>query len=395
MFVTYVSMVMALQSFAIDAMLPALGLMARDLGGIAENDRQWIIAAFPISAGLGALIPGSLADRFGRRPILLVALTSYSLTALACAFAQSFTAMIALRVVSGFSAAGLSVLPMALIRDRANGDTMARLQSLMMTVFMIVPVLAPIVGQGLLWLGSWRLIFVAMALLGFAIALWTLLRVEETLDTAHRQPIRPSAIWANVRSVFRTRASSVYIVVQTLLLGAMFGFINSSQQLIAEAFSKPRQYPIILAVLISALCAGNYANSRLVERAGARVVCFRGLLTYASCSFLLIIVASQAHPSLELIGLAVGAAFFSQGFITGNANALAMGPFARSAGSASSVLSFVRVVGSSALGALIGQAYNGTARPFAYAMLGTSLFAITLIHWLNSDIDRSTQRCRF
>lgn len=378
-FVCMIGLLQALQSFAIDSMLPALGIIAHDLGGASHNNRQWIIAVYPMSAGLGALFPGAMADRFGRRPVLLWTLGAYTLTATACALATSFPAMIGLRVVAGLTSSSLSVLPAAMIRDRATGNTMARMQSVMMMIFMAVPVLAPVVGQGLLWLGSWRLNFALMAVLGLAMALWAALRLDESLAPHDRQPVALDAIYRNMQAVLRNRTSLTFIAVQSIILGALFGYVNSSQQLIVEAYGVRTGYTALLAAMILAMGCGTFINARIVERTGARRTCRAGLVGYAAFSAMLVMAVQAGAPPLWLISAGVAAAFFCQGFVTGNAAALAILPFGRAAASASSVLSFARIIVSATLGAAIGQAYDGTARPLAWAMLGGSLVSLGLV----------------
>ena len=165
-FVAMMALVQALQALAIDTMLPALGMMSTELDAGDPNHRQLVVGVFLIGAGLGALVPGSLADRFGRRPVLLTSLALYILMAIGCVLVRDFEGLIALRFLQGFGSGGLAVLPPAIIRDRLEGDRMARLQSLVSVVFMVVPMLAPSLGQAVLLIADWRWIFVVIARAG-------------------------------------------------------------------------------------------------------------------------------------------------------------------------------------------------------------------------------------
>merc|ERR1711969_91744 len=160
------ALLMACNAFGIDAILPALDALASDLG-VEGNNRQFVVGAYLLAAGIGTLIPGAFADRFGRRPVLFTALFFYIALSIACALATSFDMLIALRAAQGFFAAGIIALPPAIIRDRVGGDKMARMMSLIFVIFLLVPAVAPSIGQGVLILmGDWRWIFGVMALAG-------------------------------------------------------------------------------------------------------------------------------------------------------------------------------------------------------------------------------------
>ncbi|WP_313792114.1 MFS transporter [Novosphingobium cyanobacteriorum] len=197
-FVALMAMTMALQALAIDAMLPALGEIARDLHVTDPNRRQLVVGVFLISAGFGALIPGALADRYGRRPVLLGSLILYVALSAACALAPTFNALLVLRAVQAVGSAGLAVLPSAIIRDRHEGDAMARLMSTISMVFMLIPMLAPTLGQAVQLFAGWRWIFGILGVMGTGIAIWVLLRLPETLRPEYRQEIMPLSIVRNM-----------------------------------------------------------------------------------------------------------------------------------------------------------------------------------------------------
>jgi MFS transporter, DHA1 family, multidrug resistance protein len=207
--------------------------MSNELGVASSNERQLVVGIFLICAGLGSLVPGSVADRFGRRPVLLVCLACYISLTLACALVQDFTTLLVLRGLIGFTTAGLSIMPAAIIRDKFDGDRMARLQSLVSMVFMIVPMIAPSLGQAVELVAGWRWIFGVMAFFCGIMIVWVWLRLPETLHPEFRQPIRPAAIAGNMRDSIANRASVGYVFGMALMQAAMFGYINSSQQLVA------------------------------------------------------------------------------------------------------------------------------------------------------------------
>ena len=185
---------MALNAFAIDAMIPALPAISDDLRVVSDNDRQLVVIAYMIGFGSTQLIWGPLADRFGRKPVLAAGVGLYALFALLCGIAGSFALLVAGRVAMGASAAVTRVLVVAMVRDLFEGEAMARVMSLVFMVFMVVPVLAPSVGQAILLFGSWRLIFLVLAAYGLIMLVWGLLRLPETLHPEYRRSLAPKEI---------------------------------------------------------------------------------------------------------------------------------------------------------------------------------------------------------
>lgn len=392
-FVAMMAFLQALQALAIDAMLPALGVISDDLGAGDPNHRQLVVGVFLLGAGLGALIPGTLSDRYGRRRVLMVTLAIYILTAFGCALVQNFESLVTLRFIQGVGCSGLAVLPAAIIRDRMEGDRMARLQSLISVVFMVVPMLAPGLGQAILLVADWRWIFIMIAVLGAVMMLWTWIRLPETLHPEFRQQVRLRAIAGNMGQVLIDRSAIGYVIGSALIMSAMWGFINSSQQLIAEHFGAGTYFPLVFGCLALTMSLANFGNSRIVERFGARRVSHTALLAYVAISSLQVYVAFGAHQALWQFALLMGSNMILMGFIGANFSSIALQPFGEIAGAASSVQSFLRMVTASTVGGLIGQAYDGTARPLALALLAAG--SVTLLAVLFSEHGRLFRRLHY
>lgn len=378
-FVVLIAMMMALQPFAIDSMLPALGDISGDLGVTDPNRRQLVVGLYLTGSGLGALLPGALADRYGRRPVLLACLLSNLVLTLGCALVTSFDALLALRFLIGFTSSGLMVMPSAIIRDRIEGDRMARMQSMVAIIFMMVPMIAPAVGQLILLVASWRWIFGAMAIQSFLVLAWVFLRLPESLHAEYRQAIRPGVILGNMRDVLLCREAFGYVMAPALMMAAMFAYINSSQQLLVEHFGVGKAFPVIFAAMALLMMCASFTNSRIVERFGARRVGHTALLFFITFALLQLLSASRPHQSVWEFLPIMAATAAMLGFMGGNFNSIALQPFARIAGAASSVQGFVRMVFASVVGILVGQAYDGTAWPIAAAQVAAGLLTLGLI----------------
>jgi DHA1 family bicyclomycin/chloramphenicol resistance-like MFS transporter len=369
---------MALQALGIDSMLPALGMIGDDLGALG-NDRQLVIGAYLFGSGMGALIPGVLADRYGRRPILLGSMAIYTVLSIVCSLVTDFGVLIALRMAQAFCTAGLSVLPAAIIRDRVGGDRMARMMSTIMVVFMVVPVLAPFLGQTVLLFAGWRWIFRMMAVLAVIIGLWTWRSLPESLHAEDRQPISLAPVLRNMREAFLRRDAIGYVIGSSLVFGALFGFLNSAQQLVADTFDMEPYFPFIFGGAAAGMALANYFNSRIVERFGARRVSHTALLAFIATSVLQVLAASAGEEKLWQFLPLMATNMALLGFVGANFGSIAMQPFQHIAGSASSAQSFLRMVTSAVLGALIGQAFDGTARPLAWALLISGVVSLVCV----------------
>jgi len=374
------ALLMALNAFGIDAILPALDALAADLS-VEGNDRQFVIGVYLLFGGMGALVPGALADRFGRRPILLSAIAVYIVLSLASAFAPSYDALIAVRAAQGFFAAGIIALPPAIIRDRVGGDKMARMMSLIFVIFLMVPAVAPTIGEAILQVGNWRAIFGVMAVLGVAMGAWVYTRLPESLSPDNVQSIHLPTIAVNMGRALALRSVAGYVIGSALVFGALFGFINSSQQLITETFGAGEIFPMIFGICAGSMAIASWSNSRIVERFGARRVSHTALFAFIAVSAVQVIFAFQPEEQLwQFVPLmAINMALL--GFIGSNFGAIAMNPFVTIAGAASSAHGFVRMTAAALFGGAIGYSFDGTARPLALALLASGLTCLALVLW--------------
>ena len=373
------AMVQALHALAIDAMLPALGNIAHDFEVADPNRRQLVVGVFLFGLGLGSLVPGPLADRFGRKPVLLACIAGYFVLTLACTLVKDFTMLIVIRLIQGFISSGMSVVPSAIIRDRFEGDRMARLQSLIGMIFLVVPMIAPSLGQAILLFAGWRWIFGLIAAQSVAVGIWVALRLPETMADDHQQAIHPRTIMSNMRTALSNRDSIGYVLATACTMGVGWGYIQSSQQIVAEHFGAGKAYPLLFGAMALAMATSNLINSRIVERFGARRVSHTALFIYLAASAMQVWLAHSPYESLWTFIPLVTVNLMLSGFIGANFGSIALQPFARIAGAASSVQGFVRLILASALGAFIGQAYDESARPLSHAFLAGGIAALALV----------------
>jgi len=380
-FVALTAALMATNALAIDSMLPALPQMAEALGIAEANDRQWIVTAYLLGFGASQIVYGTLSDRYGRRPVLLFGLIVYVLASIAAAFAGSFEAMMAARVVQGVGAAATRVLVVSVVRDCYSGRDMARVMSLAMIVFLAVPILAPSIGQAILWVAPWRWIFGVLTAFGAAVMAFVALRLPETLHEEDRKPIDVASVAAAFRTTLTTRIAVGYMLAMAFILGGLFGFINSAQQVFVDVFHAPELFTTIFAFIAGFMAVASLLNSRIVGRLGMRRVSHAALIGYILFTGTHALVALSGHESLWSFALLQGCAMFCFGLMGPNFGALAMDPLGHVAGTASSVQGFVTTVGGALLGFYIGQHFDGTAVPLTlgFSLCGLAALAVVLV----------------
>jgi len=363
---------MALNAFAIDAMIPALPDIGQALGVADENRRQLIVVAYFIGFASTQLFWGPLADRFGRKPILAAGVILYSTFALLCAFAGSFALLIAGRVAMGASAAVTRVLVVAMVRDLFESEAMARVMSLVFMTFMIVPVLAPSVGQAILLVADWRAIFFVLAGYGFVMLAWAWVRLPETLHPEFRRSLEWRPMAAAAWETMREPQSRGYTLATTISFGGLVAYISSVQQIVFDAFDAPELIGIVFAAVAAPMALASWTNSRIVGRFGLRRVGHTAAAAFAVVTAAHAAVALLGHESLALFIVLQGLTMACFAFTSSNLGTLAMEHMAHIAGTASSVQGVVGTIGAALIGFFIGQQFDGTAVPF---LVGTAACA--------------------
>jgi DHA1 family bicyclomycin/chloramphenicol resistance-like MFS transporter len=375
------AMLMALNALAIDAMLPALPDIGASLGAGAGNARQYVITAYLLGTGFGSLLHGPLADRYGRRPVVLGALAAYVVFALGCALATAFPAFLALRLAQGLAGAALGVVSIAIVRDLYAGDAMARRMSTIFLIFMAVPIIAPTLGAAIMWAGGWRSIFHVLAIAALLMAFWAHRRLGETLDPANVRALDVATVASGWAATARPLHPNLYVVGGALVQGALYGYLGSSEQIVDQVFGQKALFPLLFAAVAIGIAFSNWSNSRIVERFGARRVSQSALVVYIAVSALQCAAAVSGRETLGLFTLLMMVNIGLVGFIGSNFGAISMERFGHMAGAASAFQQFARAVLATSIGALIGQSYDGSTVPLAFAFLicgVTALAAVTL-----------------
>ncbi len=378
-FVALVAALMSLTAIGIDSMLPALPAIGDSLGVIEENSRQFVITAFVAGFGVAQLVHGPLADRFGRKRLLVITLTLYAIANGLCAISGSFELLLAARVMGGAMVAACRTAVVAIVRDCYSGRAMARVMSIAFMVFMIVPILAPTFGTLVLQFGNWRAIFWTIAVVTMLVLTWFVIRLPETLHPEDRLPLSFTAISAGWRTALTDRWSLGYTLASGVLLGSLYGYLNSIQQIMADVFHRPGLLAFIFAATASLMMVANLMNARLVMRLGTRLISHGALVVLVAISVLhLALVLAGVETLVVFVALqAITMACF--GLSSSNFSAMAMENMGHIAGTASSVQGFMSVGIGTVIGAFIGQAFDGSTAPLAAGFLIAGLIALGIV----------------
>jgi DHA1 family bicyclomycin/chloramphenicol resistance-like MFS transporter len=258
---------------------------------------------------------------------------------------------------------------------------LARVLSLVVTILLLEPLLAPMFGQVVLMFGSWRSIAATVVAAGAALLLWTMLRLDETLPAAARRSVSRASLAAACRVVLANRPAVISMLVLGLVSGAHLGFLTSSQGIFQQTFGAGLRYTLLLALVSGAMSIAALINVRLVRRHGSRALigcCLQGMVLVNA----LALGASMAGAiDLPLFMAIQSCNMFAFGLLLPNLTAMAMDPFGQIAGTASSLYGFLVATVGALLAFAVGQFFDGTVRPMlaAYAIL--SAVALLLIAW--------------
>lgn len=378
-FVALIAALMAVNALGIDSMLAALPAIGRSLNVADENRRQWIIASYVFGFGAAQLVYGPLADRYGRRPILIVSMALFGLLSIVAGLAPSFEFLLVARLLQGIASAASRVLVVSIVRDCYSGRQMARVMSLSFIVFLAVPMLAPSIGQLILLVAEWHFIFFFLAAFGLVLALVAALRLKETLHPDHRRPASFREVTRAMASVLTERISLGYTLASTLTFGALLGFINSVQQIFADIFHAVGLFPLIFAGIAGSMGVSAFINSQIVERLGTRRVSHAALLGFVAIAGLHSLIVASGYETIVSFALLQGLQMFCFGMMSANFGSMAMDSLGRIAGTASSVQGFVSTCGGALIGIIIGQAFDGTTLPLALGFLIVGLLALAVV----------------
>ncbi|WP_050927701.1 MFS transporter [Aestuariivita boseongensis] len=370
-FIALIAMMFAAIAFSIDAMLPALPEIGRELSPDAMNNAQLILTSFVLGIGVGTFFTGPLSDAFGRKRVIVAGAALYIIAAAVAYFSTSLEVVLAARVVQGLGAAAPRIVSLAVVRDLYAGREMARIVSIAMMIFTIFPAFAPLMGAGIIALAGWRSIFLAFILFACIFVTWMWLRLPESLAMENRRPFRAHLLWAAVKEMFAHPAVRMSILVQSLCLAILFLMLSLVHPVYEVIFDRAETFPYWFGAIAAVSASGSFVNAALVVRVGMRrmVTWSLGLQVILAGAMVPVGMSNMDGTTLfALFLLWQSYVFFMAGTTMGNLNAIAMEPMGHIAGMAASTISGIATISAAAIAAPIGLTFNGSLFPLTFGI---------------------------
>tara|TARA_R110002049_G_scaffold23545_10_gene83703 strand:+ start:89501 stop:90706 length:1206 start_codon:yes stop_codon:yes gene_type:complete len=384
-FVALVAMMFATIAFSIDAMLPALPEIAAELSPELAHRAPLILTAFVFGMGVGTFVSGPLSDAFGRRNVVFAGAALYIVAAFVAWLSRSLEVMLLARVVQGLGASGPRVVAVAIVRDLYSGREMARIVSIVMMVFALVPAIAPALGAGIIVLAGWRAIFLAFMLFSAVVMLWMAFRLPETLPPQDRRPLRLRLMVGAVREMFAHPSVRLSILVQSLAMAMLFTMLMLVQPIYDTVYGRGDSFPFWFGGIAVVSASASLINALLVVRYGMRrliSITLFGQIILSAMMFGFDLGALPDPYGFAAFVVFQTCLFFQVGLTLGNLNAIAMEPMGHIAGMAASVIGSVSTVLAALIASPVGLMFDGTVAPLALAILVMAAVAFALMMYL-------------
>ncbi len=373
-FVALMASLMSIVALSIDAILPALPEIGASVGVHNVNDNQLLITMIFLGIGCGQLVFGPLSDSFGRKPIVYSGFFLFIIASIICLTTKNLEMMLLGRVLQGMGIASPRTMSISIIRDRYHGDFMAKIVSIVVMVFILVPVIAPTLGQLLLNFYDWEAIFYANLIFSSLVMLWFWFRQEETLPKTRRIKFTSHLFFDGVKEFFKYKDAVGFTLISAFITGSFIVYLSTSQQIFERQYHMADMFPYIFASLAVSVGLSTFLNSRLVIRFGARNIAFRAAIAYTLISLLYIVLFwSGRNPNVVVLISFFALQFFAVGLLFGNLRALAMEPLGHIAGIGAALNGFISTVMAVPIANYIGSFVNTSVLPI---FVGFTIFGL-------------------
>jgi DHA1 family bicyclomycin/chloramphenicol resistance-like MFS transporter len=387
-FIILMAFMMAIGAFSIDAILPAMNVIGESYGVSNPNDNQLLVSLVFLGLAVGQIFFGPLSDSLGRKPAVYYGFVIFIMGSIISVFALSFEVMLFSRFLQGVGLGAPRTIGVAMVRDKFVGDLMARVMSFIMVIFILIPIVAPAIGQGMLFLAGWKSIYLTQIGVGLIIVIWFFFRQEETLKPEHKKPFSVVKINKAVFEIFRIRTTLIFTLIIGLIQGAFLVYLSSAQQIFQIQYGLGDRFPLTFAVLALAIGVASLANSKLVMTFGMEKMTYWALLSFtiiALLTTLLFFLTPGGNPPFSVFMIFLILLLFSTGILFGNMNAMAMKPLGHIAGLGSTVVGFISTLISVPLGIFIGRYIEHTALPLVLGFAFAGLLSLGLLIWLRKQ----------
>ncbi|WP_138434383.1 multidrug effflux MFS transporter [Winogradskyella algicola] len=384
-FVVLMAALMSIVALSIDALLPALPRIGNYLSISEPLELPKLITSIFLGLGIGQLIFGPLSDSFGRKPIVYVGFVLFILASIICITTKSFEMMLFGRVLQGVALASPRTMCIAMVRDSYEGDYMAKILSVVVMVFILVPVVAPTLGQFLMNHYHWKSIFTFNLIFGIFVVIWYWLRQPETLKDKYKIPYRLSIFKTGTVQFFKIKSAVIYTLLSGFITGSFMVYLSTSQRIFEKQYNLADEFPLIFASLAISVGLATFFNSQLVVRFGMKNIVHTAMISFIVISlFFIILFNSGKNPSIEILITFFALQFFTIGFLFGNLRALAMEPMGHIAGIGSALNGFISTVMAVPIADYIGTYVVDSVTPLFVGFLVCGIISLALFYFNSS-----------
>ncbi|WP_066218735.1 multidrug effflux MFS transporter [Formosa haliotis] len=381
-FIALMASLMSIVALTIDALLPAIPNIGLAIGNQNSTDLQLLVTMIFLGFGLGQLILGPLSDSFGRKPIMYLGFFIFLLASIVCITAESLVWMLVGRIFQGIGLSAPRTLCISIIRDSHKGDYMARMMSFVTAFFILVPIIAPALGQFILNHFDWHYIFYTQLFFGAIVIFWFWKRQPETLHPEYKIPFNKHVFINGFTELLKFKEAIIFTMLSGFITGAFMVYLSASQHIFEAQYGLGDKFPLVFAGLAFSIGLSTLLNGTLVVKFGMRNLAFAALTVFSGASILYVILFwNSANPSLSVLIPFLIIQFFSLGFIFGNLRAIAMEPIGHIAGIGAAITGFISTLIAIPIATIIGEYVTDTALPLflGFAICGSLSVGVFII----------------
>ena len=386
-FILLMACLMSIVALSIDTILPALNPIGLSVGTVNQNENQLLITMIFLGLGLGQLIFGPISDSFGRKPVVYIGFTVFMLASFLCIAAPNIEIMVIGRILQGIGLSASRSISIAMIRDRFEGDYMAKIMSFVVTIFILVPIIAPTLGKFLLDNYGWESIFYSQLIFGIVVLCWFWKRQPETLPPAYKKKFSMAIFINGSKEFIKYRSAVIFTLISGLATGSFMVFLSTSQHIFEVQYGLVDQFPYIFGALAFSVGVATFTNGTLVVRFGMKKLVTIFSIVFSLTSLLYIsIFYGETNPSISILILFLALQFFSVGFLFGNVRSLAMQPLGHIAGIGAAINGFISTIMAVPIATFIGSFVETTALPLFIGFAACGLGSLLLLLFVKKPI---------
>ena len=386
-FILLMACLMSIVALSIDTILPALQPIGLSVGTKTPNENQLLITMIFLGLGFGQLIFGPISDSFGRKPVVYIGFGVFVLASFLCIYAPNIEIMVLGRIFQGIGLSASRSISIAMIRDRFEGDYMAKIMSFVVTIFILVPIIAPSLGKFLLDNFGWESIFYSQLVFGILVLIWFWKRQPETLPQIYKKKFSFSIFTQGSVEFLKHRSAVIYTMISGLATGSFMVFLSTSQHIFEVQYGLINEFPYIFGALAFSVGLATFTNGALVVKFGMRklVNIFIVVFSITSLSYTLLYFGTS-NPDISILICFLGIQFFSIGFLFGNVRSLAMQPLGHIAGIGAAINGFVSTIMAVPIATLIGGFVETTALPLFVGFTVCGFISLLLLLLVNKTV---------